>query len=223
MSNTTDITNHATPTNKATKAILMVFGLCLMAGMTACGVLSSHTATSDTTSDTVKSTNNHSQVRPLLDEGIRLYQEGQYSQALPYFHAAKELGNIKAGRYIGLMYLHGQGLAQDDKKAFEEFLMASEKGDVTSQYWLAYCYENGVGTPVMMAQAWQWYTKSAYRGDHVSAPAMTALGRLYELGIGAKADKEQAIFWYQKSANTGDNAAAQEAKNALVRLGVMSR
>ena len=166
---------------------------------------------------------NKSNAKQALDEGVRLYQAGEYRQALPYFHTAKELGNIKAGRYIGLMYLHGQGVAQDDKTAFDEFLMASDKGDVTSQYWLAYCYENGIGTPVMMVQAWQWYTKSAYRGDHVSAPAMTALGRLYELGVGAKADRERAIIWYQKSASTGDNPSAQSAKDALIRLGVVSR
>ena len=196
--------------------------------MTACSSVSPSTAANapvvqNTTTQTTTTQDNKSNAKQALDEGVRLYQAGEYRQALPYFHTAKELGNIKAGRYIGLMYLHGQGVAQDDKTAFDEFLMASDKGDVTSQYWLAYCYENGIGTPVMMAQAWQWYTKSAYRGDHVSAPAMTALGRLYELGIGAKADREQAIIWYQKSANTGDNPSAQSAKDALIRLGVVSR
>ena len=204
--------------------ILWALAMC----MTACSGVSPSTAVNapvaqNTTTQTTTAQDNKSNAKQALDEGVRLYQAGEYRQALPYFYTAKELGNIKAGRYIGLMYLHGQGVAQDDKTAFDEFLMASDKGDVTSQYWLAYCYENGIGTPVMMVQAWQWYTKSAYRGDHVSAPAMTALGRLYELGIGAKADRERAIIWYQKSASTGDNPSAQSAKDALIRLGVVSR
>ena len=48
----------------------------------------------------------------------------------------------------------------------------------TGQYWLGYCYENGVGTEKDMTQAVRWYQKSAARGDHVSQPAIDALNRL---------------------------------------------
>lgn len=53
---------------------------------------------------------------------------------------------MKAPRYLGLIYLNGYGVAKDEKRAFAEFSKAAAQGDITGQYWLAYCYENGTGT-----------------------------------------------------------------------------
>ena len=85
---------------------------------------------------------------------------------------------MKASRYLGLMYLNGEGVAQNAQTAFAYFTQAAEAGDITGQYWLGYCYENGVGTAKDMTQAVRWYQKSAARGDHVSQPAIDALSRL---------------------------------------------
>ena len=85
---------------------------------------------------------------------------------------------MKAPRYLGLMYLNGEGVAQNAQTAFTYFTQAAEAGDITGQYWLGYCYENGVGIAKDMTQAVHWYQKSAARGDHVSQPAIDALNRL---------------------------------------------
>lgn len=85
---------------------------------------------------------------------------------------------MKAPRYLGLMYLNGEGVAQNAQTAFAYFTQAAEAGDITGQYWLGYCYENGIGTAKDMTQAVRWYQKSAARGDHVSQPAIDALKRL---------------------------------------------
>lgn len=114
----------------------------------------------------------------LLNQALNYYQQHDYTQALPLFIQAEQAGHLKAPRYLGLMYLHGEGVAQDDKRAFSYFQKASDKGDITSQYWLGYCYENGVGVTKDMAQAITWYQKSAQRGDHVSEPSIHALQRL---------------------------------------------
>lgn len=100
---------------------------------------------------------------------------------------------MKAPRYLGLMYLHGNGVTADPVQAFAQFQQAADKGDITSQYWLGYLYENGIGTAQDLPQALHWYEISAQRGDHVSAPAMTALGRLYEEGKGVHTDRATAI------------------------------
>lgn len=88
------------------------------------------------------------------------------------------MGHLKANRYIGLSYLNGEGVKKDVNKAFEQFSLAAERGDVTSKYWLGHCYENGLGTPKDLTKAVYWYQQAAQRTDHVGEPARQALTRL---------------------------------------------
>ena len=115
---------------------------------------------------------------PAGRRGIAFYQKHDYAQALPYFEQAQQAGHMKAPRYLGLMYLNGEGIAKNAQTAFAYFTQAAAAGDITGQYWLGYCYENGIGTAKDMTQAVRWYQKSAERGDHVSQPAIDALNRL---------------------------------------------
>lgn len=121
---------------------------------------------------------NKEQAKALLDQGVSLYQKQDYAQALPYFTQAEREGHMKAPRYLGLMYLNGEGVAKDPAAAFSYFQKAADRGDITGQYWLGYCYENAIGTAKSMSQAIAWYQKSAERGDHISQPAIDALKRL---------------------------------------------
>lgn len=114
----------------------------------------------------------------LLKQATTLYDKGDYQNALSAFTDADKAGHFKAKRYLGLMYLNGQGVAKNDQTAFEYFKSASENGDITAQYWLGVCYENGIGTKSDLNQAIFWYQKSAERGDHISQPAIDALKRL---------------------------------------------
>ena len=118
------------------------------------------------------------QAKALLDEGIALYQKQDYQHAMPYFEQAQQAGHMKAPRYLGLMYLNGEGIAKNAKTAFAYFMQAAEEGDITGQYWLGHCYENGIGTSKDMTKAVHWYQESAKRGDHISQPAIDALNRL---------------------------------------------
>lgn len=114
----------------------------------------------------------------LLNQAVALYDKQDYQNALTAFLEADTAGHFKAKRYLGLMYLKGEGVAKNEPQAFDYFKQASENGDITSQYWLGYCYENGIGTNADLKQAVYWYQKSAERGDHVSEPAINALKRL---------------------------------------------
>ncbi len=158
------------------------------------------------------------QSRTILNQAVALYQNGDYAAALPLFRQAAAMGNLKAPRYIGLMYLNGTGLPKDPAQAFAQFQAAADKGDITSQYWLGWCYENGSGTAQNYAQALRWYAVSAQRGDHVSAPAMLALGRMHEQGKGVPASKTAAAEWYRKAADAGDDKVKTEAREALANL-----
>ena len=57
------------------------------------------------------------QTKALLDEGIALYQKQDYQHAKPYFEQAQQAGHMKAPRYLGLMYLNGEGVAQNAQTA----------------------------------------------------------------------------------------------------------
>ena len=131
----------------------------------------------------------------LLDRGIEAFNRRDYDEALTIFTQASAAGHVKAQRYIGLMYLNGYGVRQNAGRA--------------AQYRLAYCYEHGLGISKSISEAVDWYQESARRGDHISAPAMTALGRLAESD-----DVKEALDWYKKSAAAGD----KEAQAALRRL-----
>ena len=57
------------------------------------------------------------QAKVLLDEGIALYQKQDYQHAKPSFEQAQQAGHMKAPRYLGLMYLNGEGVAQNAQTA----------------------------------------------------------------------------------------------------------
>ena len=152
--------------------------------------------------------------RTVLNQAIEAYQAKAYQTALPLFLQADSMGNFKAARYLGLMALQGQGVPQDNLKAYQYFSQASQNGDITAKYWLGYCYENGIGTAQNYEQARFWYADSAQRGDIISAPAMIALGNLYEQGKGVKQDLDEAKRYYTLAMNAGD----PNAKAHLQRL-----
>lgn len=138
----------------------------------------------------------------LLEAGVRAYEQQNYTDAMTAFTQASAAGEMEAPRYIGMMYLNGYGVGKNAQRAVVEFAKAARLGDATAQFWLGYCHEQGIGVPRDLDEAAHWYHISAQRGGDISAPAMTALGRLAE-----SENKEEAANWYRKAAAAG----AQEA------------
>lgn len=79
--------------------------------------------------------------RLFLKEGIRLYTEGHYESALKILQIAFDRGDMKAGRYIGLCFENGYGVAPDAQLAAHWYQAASLRGDVTATYLLGTLYE----------------------------------------------------------------------------------
>lgn len=188
--------------------LFLLFGF---ACLTACQHLPSTTTTTETTPAPLSQ---KEQAKQILDKGIVAYQAKDYATALPFFQQAQTLGHSKASRYLGLMALNGYGMAQNPQRAFEYFTTASQAGDTTGQYWLAHCYEQGIGTTKDVKQAFYWYQNSSKRNDHVSAPSIFALGRFYEYGIAVEPNMTQALTYYRQAADIGD----ENAKLAIARL-----
>ena len=83
--------------------------------------------------------------RLFLKDGIRLYTEGHYESALKILQIAFDRGDMKAGRYIGLCFENGDGVAPDAQLAAHWYQAASLRGDVTATYLLGTLYEKGKG------------------------------------------------------------------------------
>lgn len=156
------------------------------------------------------------QGKTLLNTGIAyLYgQDGatDYDVARECFQKAWNDGNMKAGRYLGLMAANGLGKKQSDAQAAQWYDKAQQKGDTTSMYLLGKCYEQGKGVKQDYAKARSLYEKAAQRTDHVGAPAMVYLGDMYAKGLGIAVDTAKAKAWYQKAAVTGNLGAIEALK-----------
>ncbi len=132
-------------------------------------------------------------------------------KALEYFKMADATGDMKAGRYIGLI-AQQKG---DASTAAQWFRRSAELGDITSQYYLGHAYETGAGAPQDYVAAMAWYQKSASRGDIIASDGMVGMAGLYERGLGVPQDMTKAVAVYQQAAGLGNGLA----KAALVRLG----
>lgn len=137
--------------------------------------------------------------------------EADPETALGYFLKADAEGDMKAGRYAGLI-AQQRG---DDAMAAKWFRKAAEAGDITSQYYLGKAYETGSGVSKDFAQAMEWYRQSASRGDIIASDGMVGMAGLYERGEGVPQDEDKAIALYHQAADVGNAAAA----SALRRLG----
>jgi len=77
---------------------------------------------------------------------------------------------------------------------------AAERGDVTAQFNLGWCYRNGYGVEQDNMKAFEWYAKAAARGH---ADAQFNLALCFKHGRGVHQNSPKAAEWCQKSATQG--------------------
>ena len=123
-------------------------------------------------------------------------------------------GDADAKHYLGLLYLKGEVLPKDDKRALYWIQKAAEQGESKAQFNLAMMHANGKGTPRNDKQALYWYTKAAKQGY---GSAQTNLGIMYALGKTADPNLIYAYMWLSLGeASGGSNAQALDVlKNKM--------
>ncbi|MBT3637613.1 MAG: sel1 repeat family protein, partial [Opitutae bacterium] len=52
-----------------------------------------------------------------------------YERSIRLFTDSANAGDAEAARYLGIMYLRGKGVPKDNAKAFQWFVLASDRGD----------------------------------------------------------------------------------------------
>ena len=121
-------------------------------------------------------------------------------------------GEMLAEHLMGMMYVSGRGLAQDDEAAIEWFLRAATKGHAPSQHNLGVIFERTANAALKdPVDARRWYLAAAEQGY---ARSQAKIGAFYLDGIGFPSDTDRGRAWLEK-------AAAQGEPYARYRLGLL--
>ena len=98
-----------------------------------------------------------------------------------------EHGDINAQFNLGRIYMFGDDVKHDYKKAFEWYLKAAENSHVEAQYWLGYMYYMGYGVKSDDKKASEWLLKAAENGR------IEAKGLLTSWATGGSKEANEAL------------------------------
>ena len=120
----------------------------------------------------------------LYEEGKKLYDQELYKEAVPKLQAAADKGHRKAQYRLGRCYDKGDGVKEDDKKAFELYQKSAKQDYAKAMYQLGRCYLKGKGVAANQEEAKKWL-KRAISDDKHGEEILKDLRK-------AKADGEEA-------------------------------
>ncbi|MAG00089.1 MAG: hypothetical protein CL388_02625, partial [Acidiferrobacteraceae bacterium] len=80
---------------------------------------------------------------PDFDKGLAATQSGHFATALREWRPLAEQGDARAQFNLGVMYVKGQGVPQDDKTALKWYTLAAEQGLADAQTNLGNMYRKG--------------------------------------------------------------------------------
>ncbi len=150
-----------------------------------------------------------------FEDGLDAYRNGDYETALRLWRPFADQGDAAAQYGLGLMYLNGEGVPQDDAEAVKWYRLAAEQGNADAQYRLGLMYDNGEGVPQDYAEAVKWYRLAADQGH---ASAQFNLGLMYAKGQGVPQDYVLAHMWTNLAAAQGNADTAENRDTAAKRM-----
>jgi TPR repeat protein len=105
-------------------------------------------------------------------DGIKAYENKQYTQAFSILNGHADHTNPMAMYYLSALYLSGKGGEQNEELAFEYCKRAAEQGVTEAQFQLGMMYLNAVGlTQEDDDRALEWLWRAAVSG-HQQAKEM---------------------------------------------------
>jgi hypothetical protein len=161
----------------------------------------------------LSSCHSQSPAKPSLSQLLARAQKGdsdsQYQLGLLYEHGSPETpkdsaravewfrrlagnGDRRGENALGIAYLHGYGVTEDDAVGFEWFYKAALKGYPAAQFNLAGAYYRGRGTPKNRKEAFNWFAEAARNGE---PSAQEALCVQYQNNVLVEADPTMAYAW----------------------------
>lgn len=143
------------------------------------------------------------------------YNRKDYAEVLRLNQPLAEQGNYLAQYMLGLLYLGGHGVPEDDARAFAWYRKSADQGFSLAEHTVGLMYSAGQGVVHNEAEAAAWFRKAAEKGY---TDAQAELAGKYLTGTGVPKDSAQAASWYRKAADTG-NAKAQAGLGFLYYSG----
>lgn len=113
----------------------------------------------------------------LHSAGIKALRSNNPSLAAKYFSQAAANEHPSSMNNLGYLYLKGNGISKDYKKARQYFRAAADLGDVSAIMNLGYLYANGLGLPKSYSKAEALYRVALNKGHPQAKKALTALGK----------------------------------------------
>ncbi len=98
------------------------------------------------------------------DRALIAYEQGDITTAVRELEKIAKQGDPVAQHHLGFIYFNGEGLGQNDKKAFYWFNQSARRGYAPSQDVLAYMYNHGRGVEPDKIRAYVWYSLAASNG-----------------------------------------------------------
>lgn len=134
----------------------------------------------------------------VLDEGTTAYKNEDYSKALElWLTVPTEYMDGRVANSIGWMHDHGEGVAEDDAKALEWYLIGHEKGNMTATANAGIMYYNAKN----YSEAYQYFSQCEV--DSLGKTAAYVFGLMYDDGRGVDEDDAMALKLYAHSHEKG--------------------
>ena len=127
-----------------------------------------------------------------FNKGLTAAQSGDFATALKEWKPLAGQGDADAQYNLGLMYLNGWGVPQDDKEAVYWYKLAAEQGVAEAQFNLGNMYYDGQGVSVDYKEAVRWFTLAAEQGD---VDAQYNLDFIHRKGLGVPQDDKEAVWF----------------------------
>ena len=132
------------------------------------------------------------------------YLKSEFEKSAKWIKRMADQGVAEDQAVMGMYYLHGIGVEENDEIAFQWFKKAAEQNDSDGQNMLGRCYQEGWGTTKDVSEAYNWFKRAAAKGH---ADAQNNLAKCYHDGIGTNVDYKKSFDLFEKSARQGCSAA----------------
>jgi hypothetical protein len=131
---------------------------------------------------------------------IVAFGRGDYEIASHGLQRLADRGDGVAQLYMGVIYDHGHGVAQDHVLAVTWYRKAAEQGVVEAQNNLGVHYTNGHGVPEEYLQAYKWFYLAAAQGNARASQNRDKLARRMSAGE-IDAARKLALNWIKQHGN----------------------
>ena len=130
-----------------------------------------------------------------FEKGLKLYKSEQYESAFKFFAKGTNRGSLGAQTYLGICYMLGRGVEQNEAKGIELLRDAAAQGYAEAQENLGLCYQDGIGVEKDEAVAVIWFREAAAQGN---PDAHISLGLCYAQGRGVEKNDVEAFQWMKR-------------------------